>query len=273
MVAADLVLLARGLEAEVFLRSDGSVLKLMYDPANTERVGHEATALRTLSSHGYPAPELLDVVTVDGRPGLVLQRVPGSDLLTQLGRNPLALLRAGRALGDVHAAMHQIEAPAGLPDRKDIFRRRIEAAPDLPDRLRAAAVALLAELPAGDRLCHGDLHLGNLLGSWSAPIVIDWGDASHGDPLADVARTYLVHQVASAPPGAPPLVRMLAPAVRTTIARRYLAAYRKHHRVDQKLLGQWMTVGAAARLAEPVPGEYPKLIQLIESRISGTATR
>jgi len=35
-----------------------------------------------------------------------------------------------------------------------------------------------------------------MLGSRSAPVVIDWGNASRGDPHADVARTYLIHPVA-----------------------------------------------------------------------------
>jgi aminoglycoside phosphotransferase (APT) family kinase protein len=34
-----------------------------------------------------------------------------------------------------------------------------------------------------------------------SPVVIDWGDATRGDPLADVARTELLHRLGEPPPG------------------------------------------------------------------------
>jgi aminoglycoside phosphotransferase (APT) family kinase protein len=267
MSPTELVLLGEGVEAEVFLRGDGSVLKLLRDPAWASRADGEAAILRVLGSHGYPAPAVIDVVTVDGRPGLVMSRVQGTDLLTQLGRMPLALLRAARVLGDVHASMHQIAAPAQLPDVKDSLRRRIEAAPNLPAGLRTECLALLAELPAGDRLCHGDMHLGNMLGSWSAPVVIDWGNASRGDLHADVARTYLLHWVPVPPPGAAPLIRLLAPVASKALAARYLATYGKHYQVGRQLFGRWLAVNAAARLAEPIPPGHAQLISIIEREL------
>jgi len=57
------------------------------------------------------------------------------------------------------------------------------------------------------------------------------------------------------------------PAGRRIIAARYLATYRKHHQIDQDQLERWTTVRAAARLAEPVPSEYPKLVGFLERRL------
>src|SRR4029450_769887 len=56
-------------------------------------------ALGGRAAGGYPVPRVLGVVVVDGRPGLVLERVAGDDLLTALGRNPLALRRGAPAPG------------------------------------------------------------------------------------------------------------------------------------------------------------------------------
>jgi uncharacterized protein (TIGR02172 family) len=271
MAPTGLLLLGEGVEAEVFLRDDGSVLKLLRDPARASRADGEAAILRVLGSHGYPAPAVIDVVTVDGRPGLVMSRVQGTDLLTRLGRNPLALPRAAVVLGNVHASMHQIAAPAQLPDVKDSLRQRIEAAPDLPAKLRTQSLALLAELPAGNRLCHGDMHLGNMLGSWSAPVVIDWGNASRGNLHADVARTYMLHRVAVPPPGVAPSIRLLAPVLGKALAAQYLAIYRKHHQLDQHLLGRWLAVNAAARLAEPIAPGHAQLIAIVERELRDEA--
>src|SRR5438105_3357006 len=78
--------LAAGREAEVFLRPDGSVLKLMRSPEYQSRVEREAAALETLAGGGRLAPRLVDVVTIAGRPGLVLEQIAGTDLLTLLAR-------------------------------------------------------------------------------------------------------------------------------------------------------------------------------------------
>ena len=262
------VLLAEGREAEVFLRADGSVLKLLREPDWVFRADREAAALAVLRAQGYPAPELLGRLTDDdGRPGLLLSRIDGDSLLAVLGRRPLAVFAAGRTMGLAHAAMHGCVAPAELPDLRDLLRERIDRAEPLPASHRAAVLALLDDLPGGDRLCHGDMHLGNILGSWKRPVVIDWGDASRGDPTADVARTVLLHRVGVLPPGSATLLRYLAPVGRGIIVARYQATYRRRRPVDAAAMTRWETVWAAARLAEPVPEEYPTLLRLLADRL------
>lgn len=272
-IVGDRVQLAQGREAEVFLEPDGSVLKLLRDPAWADRVHREASALDALRRHGHLAPRAIRTVTVDGRPGLVMERVEGGDLLSGLGRRPLSVFRAGKVMGDVHAAMHECEAPGELPDLRDEVRRRICSADDLADDLRERALDMLGALPGGERLCHGDLHLGNILGSWDTPVVIDWGDASRGDPLADVARTHLLHRVGTPPPGSPVVVRALAPIGRRILTAQYLSAYRRRagDATDAAALERWELVWAAARLAEPVPEEHPAVLRFLHARLSPAA--
>ena len=258
----DRVLLAQGREAEVFVQSDGTVLKLMREPSYEPRVRREAAALRALRTNGYSAPAVLDVVTVDGRPGLVLERMAGENLLEVLGRRPLSVLTAARVMGEAHAAMHDCVAPVELPDLNEDLRQRIEVAP-LPEDLRAAALAVLDKMPHGDRLCHGDFHLGNMLGSYSESVVIDWGDASRGDPVADVARTALLHRLGDPGPGAPAFIRAVAPIGRQVLVARYLTTYRKQRPIDRHQLERWEIVRAAARLLEPIPSERPKLVRFL----------
>src|SRR5687767_5208516 len=198
------------MEAEVFAWDDGSVLKLMRDPTHGYRVEREALALRTLREHGHAAPAVLDTVTVDGRPGLVMERVEAGSLLSLLERNPLAVMTAARVLAAAHLAMHDFEAPTSLPDGRIRLREAITTATALTDDLRGPVLEVLDGLPGGDRLCHGDFHLGNMLGTWSTPVVIDWGVASRGDPTGDVARTELLHRIGELPPGTPAFFRAVA---------------------------------------------------------------
>jgi aminoglycoside phosphotransferase (APT) family kinase protein len=260
-----LPLLAQGREAEVFARPDGTVVKVWRRADHGWRADRESAALTTLRAQGHTAPRVLGPATVDGRPGLILERVDGGDLLSALGRRPLAVFGAGRVMGEVHAAMHDCVAPDTLPSLHDQLRPRLEEAADLPDDLREAALGLLDGLPPGDRLCHGDLHLGNVLGSWTAPMVIDWADAARGDPVGDVANTVVLHRVGEPPPGSPQVVRSLASLGRRVLRDRYLATYRGRRAVDPGLLARWEFVRAAARVWAPVPNEYPALLRLLRA--------
>ena len=54
-------------------------------------------------------------------------------------------------------------------------------------------MTLLARLDNGSlNLCHGDLHPLNVLYDGNKFWIIDWVDATAGNPLADACRTYLI---------------------------------------------------------------------------------
>ena len=81
----------------------------------------------------------------------------------------------------------------------------------------------LADMPDGDRLCHGDFHPINVLGEVSRPFVIDWPDACRGDPAADLCRSYL-------------LLRLHA----ADIAEPYLDAYCRISNVTWEKVLDWL---------------------------------
>ncbi len=143
-----------GREAEVYAWGDDAVVKL-YRPGY---LGHraESVALANLDGHSV-APRLIDIVGCDGRPGLVLERLGGSDMLELLQRQPWPVLGLARALAKARLAVHGIQAPGDLPDLRQVLAARIEDAV-LPPQLRAFALRVLGGLPTGDRLCHGDFH-------------------------------------------------------------------------------------------------------------------
>jgi aminoglycoside phosphotransferase (APT) family kinase protein len=106
-----------------------------------------------------------------------------------------------------------------------------------------------------------------MLGSWSAPVVIDWATASRGDPAADVARSEVLLRFGAPPPGAPLSIRGFAPVFRGAIVSSYLANYRRLRPLDGLGYEGWLTVRVAARLAEPIPQEQPKLMAFIRRRL------
>jgi aminoglycoside phosphotransferase (APT) family kinase protein len=253
-------LLAQGREAEVYLQDDGTVLKLWLDPAHAYRAEREAAACRALAGEGL-TPTVHERVTVDGRPGLVMDRIEGDSLLAQLERSPQRLFTAARVLAETQASLHERTAPGALPDLKENLAERIAGAEPLPDDLRAEALRVLDALPTGDRLCHGDFHLGNMLGTWDAPVLIDWGVATRGDPVADIARSDLLHRIGTLPPGTSAIFRGLASVGRRVLTDRYVHLCRRHRPLEH--FDRWRYVQWAARFFEDIPEEHPTLLRLL----------
>ena len=247
----------------MYLLPGGTVLKLMRNPDDRGRVEREAAAYAAVASTNATVPAVLALVTIDDRPGLVLERVEGNNLLSLLEANPARVLRAARVLADAHAALHGAQAPDALPEVHDQLRERIDRAEALPPHLRDVALDVLEALPRGDGLCHGDFHLGNLLGSWSEPVVIDWGYASRGDPVGDVAQSVLLHRVGAMPPGVGSLFTTLAKVGRGWLTARYLRLYRRRRPFDAALFDRWYFVHAAARLGEPVVEEHDACLAIL----------
>jgi hypothetical protein len=263
-----------GREAEVFLLANGNVLKLMRDTGSQFRVEREVIASAAANEQAKRAPEIQGTTVIDNRPGLISERIDGPDLLTRLGGAPWDVGRAGAVMARVHAAMHEATAPPSLPNLNEELRTRIGTASGLPDELADYALSTLERLPEGDRLCHGDFHLGNILGTWDQPLTIDWGKAARGVPLADVAQTMIVHRIGDPPPKNQPLLRLLTPIGRGILVRRYLSTYRKLRPIQESSLDRWKVVRAAARFRDGIEIEFATLTELIStlrSRLSSTS--
>ena len=256
-----------GREAEVFALGEGRVLRLARTAAFRQAVERERVALLAAGRSGAPVPALFERVDVDGRPGLVLERLDAHDLLHGLLRRPWELALVPWVLARVHASLHEGEAPTELPDLRTEVVERLRS--DLvPSDVRHAALRRLSELPDDDRLCHGDFHPGNVLrrrgGGYA---VIDWKAATRGDPAADIARTRLLIVGAWIPSAGPRGLQLLLTPFRWALYSLYLAAYRHWRRVERRTIAAWLPVLAAARLSYDIGQERTWLLAIARRRL------
>jgi aminoglycoside phosphotransferase (APT) family kinase protein len=255
-----------GREAEIRPWAEGRVVRLMWNPAvSEERLGAEAAVMRAVAEADVTVPMVHEQVVVDGRRGLVMDRITGPDLLTDLERHPWRLPARALLLGRLHARLHGVVAPAALPALHDVLRDRLGRADALPEARRLVLAAMLDDLPVGDRICHGDLHPGNVMVDDRGPVIIDWTNAARGDPMADLARTLLILRVGSVP-GDPPFLARLADRFGRGLFRRlWVRGYAAEQPIDWPVLERWRTVWAGARLAEGLEDETDALLAIVEA--------
>lgn len=267
MTTAGLTKIAEGREAEIFAWRDGTVLRLYRDDRALPHIEREAAAMRAAAAAGVRVPAVAGIETVDGRPGLVMERIDGSDLLSIVGKRPWLVWPLGALSGRLHAALHGVVAPPALEPHREMLRRRIAGSPLVPAEVRQRALAALETLPDGDRICHNDFHPGNVIHTASEPVIIDWTNSTRGDPTADFVRTDLMIRTGDVPPGAPLVIRAGAHFARGLMRQSYLRAYRRVRRIDVDLAARWLLPVAANRLVDNIESERRTLLGLLEREV------
>ena len=252
----------------MFAWEDGRVLRLYRSGRDASEAERQARLLEAVRSGGVRVPEVYGLETVDGRPGIVMERLDGMDLLTALGKQPWRLFSIASTCGRAHAALNAVAAAPGMEGAQVRLARPILNPDRVPARYAEAAIARLGELTEGDRLYHGDFHPGNLMVHHGEPVVIDWSNAATGPPEADFARSRLLLRLGEPPPGAPVVVRALAGALGRLFGALYARAYRRSLKLDDALLKRWELPMAVARLGEGIEVERPRVIARIESLLA-----
>jgi aminoglycoside phosphotransferase (APT) family kinase protein len=263
-------LIGQGREAEIFECPDGRALKLQRAPGRSAALAFEIAALDAARAAGVSVPRTYDEVVIDNRSGLVMDRLEGADLLTIIGRKPWRVFQSGRLTGEVHARINAARAPASLPAVRDVVLRGLARLTPSEPAFAEWVGRILARLPDGDALCHGDFHPGQIMLAGERYAAFDWSGARRGDPLFDHARTRVLLSMGELPPGTSRALTLLAKIGRRVLLSSYVRAYRRHaaERIDEARIRRWEIVNLAVRVTDEIPGERPRLLQRLREEFA-----
>jgi len=235
-----------GKEAEVFEYGQAA-LKLYRSGIPKRSAFREAANLAIVEAYEVPGPRALGVRQIGERWGVIMTRIEGPSFADALIDRPAALQDYMNEMARLHVVIHRHAAPllAGLKVR---LHGSILRATLLGSTRQRTLLNLLAEMPDGDQLCHGDFHPLNVLGTSVNASIVDWLDATRGPPTADVCRSYL-------------LMTHLDPAW----ASSYIDAYAAESSVSPDDILAWLPIIAGARLAEDVASEAEALIAMVDA--------
>lgn len=185
-------IVGEGRTSTVRAYGNDSVIKIPKDHVPDSWIGLEASFTNAVRSVGAPAPEVRDVVEVGGRPSVVFERINGTLMWEAIRAEPETCDSHIADLVDLQRGIHELSLPHDVPDLVTRMQSKASAVSALSVSERVDARDLIASLPRGAGVLHGDLHPGNVIIADSGLVAIDWFDVSIGHPLADVLRSTLL---------------------------------------------------------------------------------
>jgi len=180
--------IGEGAWSDVHAWAPGQVVKLFKAGFTRRHSWWEARMTRAAFAAGAPAPEVFDEVTVEGRFGVVLQRLDGPTLLQLSRSGAMTPEQTGAILATLAMSVHKTAPPPDvLPLRETEAGSSRFSGGILPAHIATGILALIERLAPGDGWCHGDLHPGNVIMTANGPRLIDWGGATRAPPGLDLA--------------------------------------------------------------------------------------
>lgn len=251
-------LLGQGATADVYDLGDNKALKLFHAGFSRKSVEKEWQNSVLIRDTGLRLANSYEVVSVGDQYGIVLDAICGPSLLD------IALeTRESKSLAGIMARIHKTFLEKELPQAesvKDILARNIRSTVFLSENAKRNYLAALEALPDGNALCHGDMHLGNILFANGEYTVIDYNNICKGHALFDIARTVYLTEMTPVPIDMPDRDELLS------LKRQAADSYLSEIGVRREEIWPYMGVTLAARLAETgadPSGERKEIFRLL----------
>jgi aminoglycoside phosphotransferase (APT) family kinase protein len=259
-----------GRTATIFRYGANQVIKLFRANFSIQAITEEFEIGRSLNKTGLSVPSTHDLLTIDGRSGISLDYFEGHSMLQNLASKPWMVLSYAKRMAQLHYEIHQAKNIKSkyLRPLKDSLAEKISRVALLSEEEKTMILAHLSNLQDGSALCHGDFHPDNIIMSKTKMVTVDWITASIGNPIADVARTWLLLTMGTLPEDRSHFEIFLATHLRDLFCRIYMREYIRLSDLSLTEFDKWKLPVAAARLLENVSAqENQNLLTFIRLRL------
>ncbi len=254
-----------GLVTETIDCDDKLIMKLFSREWPRELIEDEMRINNLIADKGLRAPKIKEIREYEGRLGLVYDKIPGVTFLERLLQYPDSAQVLSIDFAHIHHKITRHKVPELMPLR-DSLRSAIGESPEVPREMRGKILEILDSLPDGDGLCHGDYHPENVILASDGIAVIDWIRACKGCFLADVAKSSLLLET-WLPLRIKAMGKGMDPEVIKEFNEVYVSECLRLCGKSMEDLYAWRAPIAASRLANEVPGERGKLLEIIRDSI------
>ena len=212
---------------------DGDKAIKLYINAPPDEAENEAKLQSYAIKMGLPVPCVYGFRKIDeSTTALDMKYIPGKPLMHQeMDKNER--LNAIQTLVKLQRSVHAVTADE-IPKQRDRLLWKIERNRLIDKFVKDKLFNLLDSLDTQpNKLCHGDFHPLNIMFDGTKYWIIDWVDATSGNPLADACRTYIIFK-----------------QYLSRSAGIYLRYFCKEAEVTHDDVLAWLPIIAAARMSE-----------------------
>jgi Ser/Thr protein kinase RdoA (MazF antagonist) len=185
--------IGEGAYSEAYAWAPGQVVKLFKPGLPRRMAWFEVRMIRAVHAAGAPVPEVFGEVTLDGRFGIVLQRLDGPTLWQLTRTGAVTFEQAGAIVAALATSIHKTRpSPKVLSMREYMEAQLRHADGKLPKHIATDILALIDRLPPGDGLCHCDLSPGNVIMTAEGPKLVDWISAMRAPAVVDLGFLHVI---------------------------------------------------------------------------------
>lgn len=185
--------IGEGAFSEAFAWTPGRVVKLFKAGVPRRMPRFEVRMIRAVHAAGLPVPEVFEEVTLDGRHGIVLQRLDGPTLLQLSRTGAVTFEQAGAIVAALAMSVHKTQPPPEVVSMREYMEDELRHKGDkVPKHIATDVLALIDRLPPAEGLCHCDLSPGNVIMTAEGPKLVDWSGARRGPAALELAFLHVI---------------------------------------------------------------------------------
>ena len=235
--------LGQGAQATIYAQGEYAI-KLYREGYPKGNVFSEAYIMANLERENFPSPKVYEVLFVNGRYGLRMDRAKGKMMGENLAGNPEKTKETLDILVDLQCHL-QKRGNVGdwAPHIKLRLRNDLTRNAMLSAGRKEKLLGILENLPDKEALCHCDFHFGNVFFDGTEYTIIDLLQICRGDPAADAACSYVSYSF-----------------IQRELAEYYLNRYCGTSGIPREDVLQWLPVYAGTLLGQ-VPENFKPLIE------------
>lgn len=265
--------------SEIFeWENDNKIIKLAKSNTTYEAIQVEYEKTLAVWEMNLSVPQPFEIVEVHNRSEIVLERIYGETLKERLFKNLIEQSESAQTLDmrDIQltarllSEIHNI-SNIHVPPQREIVKNQILSVNYLNEMEKNYVINLLDSLPQSGYLCHGDPNPNNILIHNGKLVMIDWMNATIGNPETDIAEYIIMMKYAILPPDTPRKIIENFDLAREAIIKAFMEEYTKLTGISYEQVEPWIVIVASRKLSVDGISEAEKqlLLQEIKLKLKG----
>lgn len=235
--------------SNVFEWGTHEVIKIYKPHMSDAAINNEIYIGELLNKFSLDIPKYVRSIELDGKRAIIYERADGKVFAEPLFGG-IYEIELSAKFAIMHHDIHE-KTIDELPSQYKFLKNRILDLGNILGDKTTSLLDLLDSIPDDNKLCHGDFQPLNIIGDGNQYVVIDWNGACSGNPVFDVAWSYMTLNS----PAVANILGEYISKIFTTFTKDYLSYYCNLSGIDKIQILNCIPIVATRRLHDNYSNE------------------